>query len=108
MGKKNRAKKPASSEHITISRRDLKAYENEMFWGAFRVLIPAVSWTLRTEYGFGTERLKRFLTSFRKILDYMDDGTITVTDIRKQLQEECDIDVWLPKDLNNKRIRKGY
>ena len=102
MGRNSVAKKPRSGEHITLTRQELKKHEDDMFWRAFRILIPVVAWSLHEEYGFGGKRIDRFMRAFKKYLDYLDDGTFTLTDIIKQLQIEADLDTWLPRTYRPK------
>ena len=50
-------------------------------------------WVLHKEFGFGTERIKRFYRAMAKQATLINEHYVKVTDIQRTLHDECGINI---------------
>lgn len=50
-------------------------------------------WVLRTKFGYGKERLARFIEEYNELVDSINNGYLDFDDIITTLKEEVDIDI---------------
>ena len=93
--KKKKEKKKVATYNLTweqIQDIKLKATSEAMDF-AFKQMMLLPLMTLRDHYGFGAQRLERFIDDVADILDSYNKGYLDLDDIEQTLKEETGIEI---------------
>lgn len=71
----------------------IRAKESEYINQLMQIVTTVPMWVLRTKYGYGRDRLNKFIIEFNELVDYINNGYLDFDDIITTLKEEVDIDI---------------
>lgn len=77
---------------MEINKDALNDFENRVKAQTIDTICLLSAVTLRDEFGFGKERLKRFVERFNEKADCIGSDYVNWTDMIEQMKEECGID----------------
>ena len=85
------AKKP-KKQPMTLTQAQLKKIKAECTEEAIQTVLGMAYLTLHSEFGFGQERLARFRLGIEKASDYINNGTISVKDMQRFMENDLKFD----------------
>lgn len=71
----------------------IRAKESEYINQLMQIVTTVPMWVLRTKYGYGRDRLNKFIIEFNELVDSINNGYLDFDDIITTLKEEVDIDI---------------
>lgn len=71
----------------------IRAKESEYINQLMQIVTTVPMWILRTKYGYGRDRLNKFIIEFNELVDSINNGYLDFDDIITTLKEEVDIDI---------------
>lgn len=71
----------------------MRAKESEYINQLMQIVTTVPMWVLRTKYGYGRDRLNKFIIEFNELVDSINNGYLDFDDIITTLKEEVDIDI---------------
>lgn len=71
----------------------IRAKESEYINQLMQIVTTVPMWVLRTKYGYGRDRLNKFIIEFNELVDSINSGYLDFDDIITTLKEEVDIDI---------------
>ena len=71
----------------------IRAKESEYINQLMQIVTTVPMWVLRTKYGYGRDRLNKFIIEFNELVDSINNGYLDFHDIITTLKEEVDIDI---------------
>lgn len=71
----------------------MRAKESEYINQLMQIVTTVPMWVLRTKYGYGRDRLNKFIIEFNELVDSINSGYLDFDDIITTLKEEVDIDI---------------
>lgn len=71
----------------------IRAKESEYINQLMQIVTTVPLWVLRTKFGYGKERLARFIEEYNELVDSINNGYLDFDDIITTLKEEVDIDI---------------
>lgn len=79
------------TKNINDSKRIGKGKEADATNTAVKITHLFPLWVLRTKFGFGEKRLRRFMAEYADLLDSYNRDYVTLPDIAQQLDKETNI-----------------
>lgn len=86
---------------LNIETGEIKRFERELRNNCKRTMCALTCMVLHDEFGFGHDRLERFIRRWNFKADCLMDDLVDWPDFVAALKEECDIDVDLPIEYAN-------
>lgn len=77
--------------NIKVSQKELKKASYAIKEQTTDSILMCSLITLRDEFGFGGKRLQQFRDKFMENIDCLIDGYVTFEDMKKAIEEECDV-----------------
>lgn len=71
----------------------MRAKESEYINQLMQIVTTVPMWVLRTKYGYGRDRLNKFIVEFNELVDSINRGYLDFDDIITTLKEEVDVDI---------------
>ena len=71
----------------------IRAKESEYINQLMQIVTTVPMWVLRTKYGYGRDRLNKFIIEFNELVDSINNGYLDFDDIITTLKEEVDVDI---------------
>ena len=71
----------------------MRAKESEYINKLMQIVTTVPMWVLRTKYGYGRDRLNKFIIEFNELVDSINEGYLDFDDIITTLKEEVDVDI---------------
>ncbi len=71
----------------------MRAKESEYINQLMQIVTTVPMWVLRTKYGYGRDRLNKFIIEFNELVDSINSGYLDFDDIITTLKEEVDVDI---------------
>lgn len=71
----------------------MRTKESEYINQLMQIVTTVPMWVLRTKYGFGRDRLNKFIIEFNELVDSINNGYLDFDDIITTLKEEVDVDI---------------
>ncbi len=71
----------------------IRAKESEYINQLMQIVTTVPMWVLRTKYGYGRDRLNKFIIEFNELVDSINSGYLDFDDIITTLKEEVDVDI---------------
>lgn len=71
----------------------MRAKESEYINQLMQIVTTVPMWVLRTKYGYGRDRLNKFIIEFNELVDSINNGYLDFDDIITTLKEEVDVDI---------------
>jgi hypothetical protein len=88
---------------IGINKSDLKRFEQYEKQNTIKTVLLMALMVMRDEYGFGYERLNRFIDRFNKKTACLVDDYVSWRDIQQTILDETGIHINLPDDFIEER-----
>lgn len=71
----------------------MRAKESEYINKLMQMVTTVPMWVLRTKFGYGRDRLNKFIIEFNELVDSINEGYLDFDDIINTLKEEVDVDI---------------
>lgn len=71
----------------------MRAKESEYINRLMQIVTTVPMWVLRTRFGYGRDRLNKFIIEFNELVDSINNGYLDFDDIITTLKEEVDVDI---------------
>lgn len=84
-------KKQRNKQKVTMTVKELEKVKRNSTDTAIQITSLFPLWVLRTKFGFGEKRLRKFMAEYADLLDSYNRDYVTLPDIAQQLDKETNI-----------------